>query len=220
MKALTALLVTVALVTPAFAQNPTLQDLLKKQKGSIVVSATKPVLLHTGKPITANDKKQLLSTVVKTYKTIPRLAGVKVTNTGAAQSAPTSATLTPQMMYTKGLVKAVAYTPAEASPGENMLMFYSGYANSLFFDIDAIPNTAYMLSIQVFAGSSAPQFMVSNSLADGISHGDETFTGVFGNNEFAYLVTSNSQGTIHVSLYSSNATWDFTSCEITATPIN
>ena len=175
MKALTALLVTVALVTPAFAQNPTLQDLLKKQKGSIVVSATKPVLLHTGKPITANDKKQLLSTVVKTYKTIPRLAGVKVTNTGAAQSAPTSATLTPQMMYTKGLVKAVAYTPAEASPGENLLMFYSG---------------------------------------------DETFTGVFGNNEFAYLVTSNSQGTIHVSLYSSNATWDFTSCEITATPIN
>jgi len=73
MKSLTALLVAAALILPAFAQNvalhpnPVLQDAQKRHTGPIAILAIKPILLHTGKPLTQNDKQLLLASTIILY---------------------------------------------------------------------------------------------------------------------------------------------------------
>jgi len=68
MKMFTALLMAVALFSPAFSQKVTLSPgTHPRPKISIVAPATTPILLHTGKPITADEKKQLLTSAIKAY---------------------------------------------------------------------------------------------------------------------------------------------------------
>jgi hypothetical protein len=229
MKFPTALLVAVALVTPVFAQNAAVQDFLKKHKGAIAAPAVKPVLLYTGKPITEDDRKGLLADVRKVVRegvSSSAKAGLPNPIVGPTPVVnpfvPTSATITPQMMYMNGLVRAIAFNPAEVSPGDNLLRMVAPpeYPSSLVFYINANPNTAYTLIFQVAntLDASAPKFTLTSGWST--DNGPETFTGGSGDFQFAYIVTSMSQGYLWVTLESSNAEWDFQSCEISATPLS
>ena len=71
MKKLAALLVAVALVSPAFAQKLTFQGTHPKPKLATVAPASRPVLLHTGRPITPDQKRQLMASVTKGTTTRP-----------------------------------------------------------------------------------------------------------------------------------------------------
>jgi hypothetical protein len=48
----------------------------------------------------------------------------------------------------------------------------------------------------------------------------QTFTGNMGSNEFAYAFVSSTSGDVAVEMLSPNSSWQFLSCEITATPLN
>src|SRR5271157_165989 len=107
MKNLAALLVTVALVSPAISQNApvhlntALQETQKRHPGPYATPAFKPILLHTGKPITPNDKAQLVASALKMYAaTMPAQQPWQKSNIKATDTAPTvtHAILTPAQM--------------------------------------------------------------------------------------------------------------------------
>jgi hypothetical protein len=225
MKSLAVLLVAVALVAPAVAQNTALQDYMKKHKSSLVASATKPILLHTGKPITADDKKQLLEKATKAYKNILPTAGVKVKIVNAPL--PATYTLTPQTLYVKGIADVEAADPYDLDPGENRLSL-GGTTGVLYIHVNTTPNTAYTLIFNVQALDNGGTYTLQNIGASADNNGaypalySENFpSGMKESNQYAaYTFTSNSNGFITISLYNANAGWNFKSCEVTANPIN
>jgi hypothetical protein len=88
MKMLTALLVTIALVSPAFAQQTAFQGTHPRPKPVIVAPASKPVLLHTGKPLTADQKKQLMTAMLKA--SLPKSSSGNTQTRNLTQSAGTT----------------------------------------------------------------------------------------------------------------------------------
>jgi hypothetical protein len=221
MKNLTTLFVALALVTPAFAQNPALQEIQKNRKGTVVTPAVKPVLLHTGKPITQNDKIQLHASVVKAYSA--KMPGMKIKMQPQETAAPTatSATISPSHMFQNGLAVTEANAPLYVNMDLNEFMFSPGETSYLDFIFTVQANMTYALTFKVSSFTQNPQFTIFPSLpSKGAATGSETFTGSYGNDEFAYAFVSNSAGIMYVTVYSPNVYWTFTSCEITATPIS
>ncbi|MGA3262885.1 MAG: hypothetical protein ABSC47_02440 [Terracidiphilus sp.] len=223
MKSFTALLVAVALVCPAFAQNvalqqkAALQEIQKRLKGPVVSPAFKPILLHTGKPITQNDKAQLVASAVKMYAaTMPAQKPWQKSNIKATDTEPTvtQAIITPSQMFQGDLVIAEASMPIFVSPGTNSLKFVPDETSALDIFFAAKPNMSYILTFKVNSQSPNPQFRVGGNGSLEISNGSA------GSNEFAIALVSNITGTIDVNLFSHNAYWNFESCEITGTPIN
>jgi len=108
MKSLATLLVAVALAYPAFAQNaalhpnPALQEALKRHPGPYATPAFKPILLHTGKPITPNDKAQLVASALKMHAAnMPVQKSWQKSNIKVTDTTPTltQALITPTQMF-------------------------------------------------------------------------------------------------------------------------
>jgi hypothetical protein len=224
MKTIPALLVVAALTFPAFAQNAALQrnaelqEIQNRLKGPVVIPAFKPILLHTGKPITKNDKAQLVTSVAQiSAANVPvqkwQKSNIKIKE--APVPTATQVTVSPSQMFQNDIVYAEAVTPEFVNPGLNSLLFKSGENSALDIFFKAEANMSYILTFKVSSSSSNPQFKISGSVG-----GYETFTGSSGSNEFAYVMVANSAGTLNVDLYSTNSYWKFESCEITGTPIN
>jgi hypothetical protein len=125
MKKLLALLAAVALVSPAFTQKAAFQGTHPRPKPPIVAPAITPILLHTGKPITLDQKQQLMVSAIKSFA---------VNRTVQKPPAPASAsTITPNQMYKKGVVDAIAYAPyfvgfgpdAGSNIGQASITFYA-----------------------------------------------------------------------------------------------
>lgn len=222
MKTLAALLVAVAFIPSVLAQNAALQEVQNNRKGPVVVPATKPILLHTGRPITQNDKNQLLASVMKTHALkSPGPKGTMKTQQVAAPAA-TTVTITPSQMFQIGFVATELIAPTYVNPELNEFMFAPGESSYLRIDIQVKANTTYVLTFKANSLSPNPNFTLwAATSTPGEENNAESFVGVAGpNNEFAYAFVSNSTGVMSVNVNSSNANWVFTSCEISAIPVN
>jgi hypothetical protein len=211
MKKLYALLVAVALFTPAFVRNAKPQVIEKKPVPAIQHMTVKPVLLHTGKPLTAQEKLQQLASLTKKSPQLIRVS--------------TTPTITPGNMFIPGVVipRAMGAFIVDFNPG-GVVQFNPGSASNLILTIGAQPNTAYMLAITVSSTAANPQYTaetgVMNMTIPGLNTVPETFTGSKGNTEFAYAFISSGSTGIPVTIYSPNAMWSFVKCEITSAPMN
>ncbi len=224
MKTIPALLVAAALISTAFAQNvalhpnPALQDAQKRHPGPIAIQAIKPILLHTGKPISANDKTQLVLSAKKMYAAnMPVQKSWQKPNIKATDTTPTitDVIITPTQMFQKDLIVGQAYSPVFVSPGDNELLFGHSISSNLVVTFTAKANMIYTIAFKVNALSANQQFTIADSAGNGTS-----FTGSVNSNEFAYAVVASSAGSFSIQLYSLSDEWLFNSCEITATPIN
>jgi hypothetical protein len=211
MKKLSALLVAVALFTPAFVQVAKPQVIEKKPAPAVQHMTVKPLLLHTGKPLTAQEKLQQLASLTKKSPQV-----IKVS---------TTPTITPGNMYISGVVMPRAMGPfvVDFNSG-GVLQFNPGSASNLILYIEAQPNTAYMLAITVSSTAANPQYTaetgVMNMTIPGLNTVPETFTGSKGTTEFAYAFISSGSTSIPVTIYSPNAMWSFVKCEITSASTN
>ncbi|MGA3162084.1 MAG: hypothetical protein ABSC77_12785 [Terracidiphilus sp.] len=224
MKSFVAVFVAAALVIPAFAQNMTLQEMQKKHSATAVKLAGKPVLLHTGKPITQADKQLIAASANKsiTYKA----PGVKTTGMKqpAAVIPPAKVTLTPTQMYQSGYVDTEALSPYfNAELKEYMFSPYttSIVTSYLLFDINVQPGYTYVLTMKLHSDSQYPSYILNDASAYyPPGNTPPTFAGQQGDTEFAYAFVAQMAGLSYISIYSPNAYWTFESCEITATPVN
>ncbi|MGD0294887.1 MAG: hypothetical protein ABSB30_13635 [Terracidiphilus sp.] len=209
MKQLAAVLVAVAFCVPAIAQNTTPQESHPLSNLHIVAPAAKPLLLHTGKPLTLSDKKQFLAAILKTSP-----EGSKTLSPSAD-----TITLTPGHI-SQGIAYLVMEYPKLVDIPNNEVLFSNVTASKLDFILNAQPNTAYLLAMQVNAQAAAftiPHFTVSTGSSISGSHtNSEIVAGSKGDNEFAYGVVSNSEGKIVVTIYSTDTLWSFLTCEITS----
>ena len=215
MKKLAALLLAVALFSPALAQKTTFQGIHPKPKPTLVAPATKPTLLHTGKPITPDQVNQLLVTTIQGYQagnSTPKKF-VKSNNAG-----PTVLNL--DMMYRDGVGFATANQPGIVAFGAGLMVFQPGEAHNLIIYLDVVPNTAYVLVMRVFLQNDSinPQLTFS---PDSTSIPPQTIAGTPGvAEEIAYSFVSSRTGQIGISISSPNAIWMFGSCQISSLPIN
>jgi len=224
MKSFVAFFVAAALVTPAFAQNMTLQEMQQKHSVTAVKLAGKPVLLHTGKPISQADKLQIQAAANKSITSLPPGARNAGASHMAAAFPPSKVTITPAQMYVSGYVNTVAnqmYVNAELKqylfePNPSTLV-----NSSLQFDINVQPNTTYVLTFKVHTAVNAPKFQLyDDSQYYGPGQSLPSFTGTPGDSEFAYAFVPQSGGQIGIMIFSTNAEWQLVSCEVTATPVN
>jgi hypothetical protein len=210
MKKLASLLMAVALLAPAFAQKSTPQVTSQKLQLHAVAPAAKPLLLHTGKPLTANDKRQFLAAVIKTHPAATR-------KTQAASAQPSTITLTPGQV-SQGSAYLIMENPGYVDATHNEFQINVGDRSNISFVIAGQPNTAYLLAVKVTAVYANPQFTIyTGTLGTDVPITSENFTGSQGDNEFAYGVVSNSAGNILITIYSANSLWSFDNCEITST---
>jgi hypothetical protein len=226
MKKLAALLVAVALFSPAFAQKITFQGTHPKPKLATVAPASKPVLLHTGKPITPDQKRQLMISVTK--GAAPRtLAGpAKVSNSVLSSELNL---LTPDQLYVNGAY--IDAYGARIDQYDGVLAFGPGgptLANpsSMVINVTVKPNTAYTLLIKM---SIIGAFQLPPNTPGGITistysgaksvgglNAPQTFNAPQGENEFAYSFVANSAGNLPITISSPDLSWSFESCEITS----
>jgi len=210
MKLLTTLLVSVALLSTAFAQKTPPQFKQAISKLHIVAPAAKPLLLHTGKPLTQIDKQKFLAAIIKTAP-----AGTRKPKVSSAP--PSTITLTPQQAY-QGNTSFGMMNPSYVDILHGEFSFAPGAASNIIFIIKSQPNDAYLLAIKVNSFDSTPQFTIGTTdLDSGLIVNSENFTGSQGDIEFAYGVVANSEGVILVTIYSPHSYWSFESCQITST---
>jgi hypothetical protein len=144
MKKLAALLMAVALFSPAFAQKPTFQGTHPKPKLATVAPASKPVLLHTGKPITPDQKRQLMASVTKGSATRPPMGAARVSNSVLSSELNL---LTPDQLYLNGVY--IDAFGARIDQFDGVLSFPPGPTSSMVLNIMVKPNTAYTLLMKV-----------------------------------------------------------------------
>jgi hypothetical protein len=213
MKMLVSLLAAIALVSPVFAQQIVLQGTHPRPKVAIVAPAAKPVVLHTGKPITQDQKRQLLASAVQAYAAkLP--AGQKKPQAPAQSSTPV--TITVDKLNQEGVFFAFGNYPTVVNPTEGFLAFNGNSSSCMIFMITAKQNNAYILTLKVNVNpgsNTQPQFIMSNEFS---AQNAETVSVGPGENEFAYAFVSNSTGDISVTLYSPNTSWNFESAELTS----
>jgi hypothetical protein len=216
MKMLTALLLAVALVSPAFAQKPAFQGTHPRPKPVIVAPASKPVLLHTGKPITSDQKRQLAMTVARASAPKGSAGTMKVMD--FTQSAGTTV-ITPDQLSVNGAY-AMAANPYLVNGANGLFDFGSGASSNLTIQVPVNSNTVYVLVFKVdleFLPNLQMVVSTGSEMNPGAVQNVETFNGSGGKNEFAYAFTANSTGEIPVTIYSPNSHWSFWSCEISST---
>jgi hypothetical protein len=222
MKIFTALLLAAALVSPAFAQKPTFQGIHPRPIAVTVAPASKPILLHTGKPITPDQKRQLMATVAKGASTRPLMGAAKVSN--SVLSAELNL-LTPDQLYVNG-----AYIDATGvrrfDQFDGILSFPPGPTSSIIINVTVKANTAYTLLMKVsidgvtLVSPNTPSGITistySGSRSVGGLNAPQTFNTPIGENEFAYSFIANSAGNLPITIYSPDLFWSFESCEITS----
>jgi hypothetical protein len=221
MKKLAALLVAVVLFSPAFAQKLTFQGTHPRPKAATVAPAAKPVLLHTGKPITPDQKQQLMATVAK--GSAPRtLMGATKVQTPVLSAANV---LTPDQLYLNG-VYIDAFGARRIDQFDGILSFQPGPTSSMVLNVTVKANTAYTLVMKISidgatllppntpGGITISSYSGSNP-GTGIN-APQTFNAAMGENEFAYSFVANSAGNLPITIYSPDLYWSFESCEITS----
>ncbi|MGD0358893.1 MAG: hypothetical protein ABSA73_14925 [Terracidiphilus sp.] len=223
MKILTTLLVAVALFSPAFAQKITFQGTHPKPKLATVAPAAKPVLLHTGKPITPDQKRQLMATVTKGSATRPPMGAAKVSN--SVLSAELNL-LTPDQLYVNGAY--IDAFGARIDQFDGVLSFPAGPTSSMVLNITVKANTAYTLLIKMdiqgalLLPPNTPGGIIISTYSGAKSVGGlnapQTFNAPQGENEFAYSFVANSAGNLPITISSPDLGWSFESCEITSAP--
>jgi hypothetical protein len=227
MKMLTALLVTIALVSPAFAQKVALNGMQLHRKTPTTVPAFKPIILHTGKPITQNDKVQLYSAATKTYTLKTPKAENRMNSQVATSYLNPSATITPLQLFKPGFVETNLIGPENVEMSESYINFLPGSAAAslMNFYINVNANTTYLLTFKINTPSNNnPQMQINASPAyngaPSVGTGVQNVELTQGENQFAYAFIPSGSGIIEISLLSQNAYWQFESCEITGTPMN
>jgi hypothetical protein len=221
MKNLVALVVGFAIAAPALAQNLESMQMQRNRVRQTVVPAVKPILLHTGRPITPEQKRELQISAAKSYGA--RLPGANPRMTPQVNSAPAARTVTLSWpsMFQNGFVDTEWNNPSYVNPELSQITFGPNQSSYIDFIFVATANTTYTMTFKVNAFSQNPQYTILPSLPPGNGpNGTETFTGNTGNDEFSYSFVANASGILIVTLYSSNAYWVFDSCEIIATPIS
>ena len=211
MKKLTALFVAVALVSPAFAQKTAFQGTHPRPKLATVAPASKPVLLHTGKPITPDQKRQLAMTVARASAPKGSTGTMQIKN--LTQSAG-STVLTAEQTFMNG-ASMESNNPYEVNEYVGFLTFTPGNTHTLTIFVPVNQNTIYTLAIKVQVGPSQNPQMTIVSQGNSVQN-SETLSLSVGDNEFAYAFATNSAGSSMVTLYSPNSSWAFESCEITS----
>jgi len=228
MKKFAALLVAFALVSPAYAQklNPafapktTFQGTHPRPKVATVSPASKPVLLHTGKPITQDQKQQLMLSV--TRATAPKIpAGAMRVQTPILAAANL---LTPDQLYLNGVY--IDALGARVNQFDGVLSFTPGGASYLILNITVKPSTAYTILMKVnidgyvITSPNIPggiNISTSSALNQGTGvNAPQTFNTSKGENEFAYSFVANSAGNLQVYINSTDSFWSFESCEISS----
>jgi len=224
MKSFVAFFMAAALVTPAFAQNMTLQEMQKKHSATAVKLAGNPAILHTGKPLTLADKQLIAASANKsiTFKS-PRVKPAWMKQP-AAIFPPAKVTITPMQMYQSGYVDTEAtqtYFNAELKEYMFSPNTTSTVSSLLQFDINVQPGYTYVLTMKLHSDSQFPRYVLyDESISYGPGSAPPTFVGQQGDTEFAYAFVAQTAGPSFITIYSPNVTWTFESCEITATPIN
>ncbi len=211
MKKLSALLVAVALFSPAFAQKLTFQGTHPRPKPVIVAPVGKPMLLHTGKPITPDQKRQLAMTVVRASAPKGSTGTMQIKN--LTQSAG-STVLTAEQTFMNG-ASMESNNPYEVNEYVGFLTFTPGNTHTLTIFAPVNQNTIYTLAIKVQVGPGQNPQMTIVSQGNSVQN-SETLSLSVGDNEFAYAFATNSAGSSMVTLYSPNSSWAFESCEITS----
>jgi hypothetical protein len=118
-----ALVLVVVLVASTFAQNAGLNQIKKNLKPQSVAPAAKPILLHTGKPITANDKKQIQASVLKSLGgKVPAVNSAIKPQVGSVPVAKT-VTLSPTSMFQTGFVCTECNQPSYVNMELNQITF-------------------------------------------------------------------------------------------------
>jgi hypothetical protein len=220
MKKFAAMLVAVTFFLPAFAQKTAFQGTHPIPKASIKAPVSKPILLHTGKPITEAEKKQLVASVIKAN---PIKAPVgKINIPIALPSANTTILLTPDNMNLNGVAYVELNKPNRVDYGNGNILLDPFTSNiGIIFNVQ--PNTAYVLVTRLFFQSSSSQQSLKFTIWSDSTIGNfpaEELNLSQGPNEVAYAFVSNSAGTVNIGMSSSNASWNFLSCEITPTPMH
>ena len=221
MKMLAALLVAVTFFVPALAQKPAFQGIHPRPKLATVAPASKPVLLHTGKPITPDQKRQLMATVAKGTSTRPPMGSAKVSNSVLSSELNL---LTPDQLYVNGAY--IFAQGARIDQFDGILSFPPGPDGFMVLNVTVKANTAYTLLMKVSIDGvtlvlpNTPS-EITISTYSGLNPGTglnapQTFNAPMGENEFAYSFVSNSAGNLPITIYSPNAFWSFESCEITS----
>jgi hypothetical protein len=222
MKKLASLLAAVALFTPAFAQKPAFQGTHPRPKLATVAPASKPVLLHTGKPITPDQKRQLMASVTKGSAPRTPLGAARVSN--SVLSAELNL-LTPDQLYLNG-VYIDAWGARRINQFDGVLSFQPGPESSMVLNVTVKPNTAYTLLMKVtvdgvtLVSPNTPSGIYistySGSKSVGGLNAPQTFTAPVGENEFAYSFVASGAGNLPITIYSPDLFWSFLSCEITS----
>jgi hypothetical protein len=227
MKAIPALLVALAFACPASAQVPALKGMQLHRKTPTTVPAFGPIILQTGKPITQNDKLQLYSLTAKAFAAKTPGAKFSIGNQVTNSLLNPSATITPLQLFKPGFVDVYLYSPITVNMAEPFIGFVPTSMNGgeVMFYINVNSNTAYVLTFKLKSPDNGPQFQLNADASAStpgvsVSTGLQTVNGSKGENEFAFAFVPSSTGLIQVSLLSPNASWEFQSCEITATPLN
>jgi hypothetical protein len=220
MKLLTTLLAAVVLLSPAFAQKPTFQGTHPRPKLAIVAPASKPVLLHTGKPITPDQKRQLMLTGTKSSAPRTPAGAMRVQNPVLS----TANLLTPDQLYVNGAY--IFAQGARVDQFDGILSFPPGPDGFLIFNLTVKANTAYTLlmkvsidSVTLILPNTPSEITISTSSVSNQGSGvnaPQTFNAPMGENEFAYSFVANSAGNLPITIYSPNAFWSFESAEITS----
>jgi hypothetical protein len=221
MKNLVALLVAVATIAPVSAQNAGPMQIEKNRPRQTAVPAAKPIVLHTGRPITPDQKREVQVSAARSYAA--KFPGVKLRANVESGSAPaiSTVTLTPLSLYQTGYIDTEWNNAPYVNPELNQITFGPGESSYIDFIFVAAANTSYTMTFKVNAFTANPQYTILPSLPPGNGpNGSETFAGNTGNDEFSFAFVADKSGILIVSLYSPNAYWTFGSCEITAIPIS
>ncbi|MGD0294886.1 MAG: hypothetical protein ABSB30_13630 [Terracidiphilus sp.] len=217
MKKLSALLLSVALFSPAFAQQSAFQGMHPKPPANLVTPATKPILLHTGKSITPEQVQQLLESSIQEYA-----AGKSTFKKFTVSSNPTgSVVFNLNMMKKDGVGYAVLNNPISADFSTGDLFFGPGAANNLTFVVDVQPNTAYVLVMKLWIADPDPKSLSPSNAQLTFSPAwsntnAQTIDVIPGGNEIAYSFVTGAKGSESITISSPSSNWVFASCKISS----
>jgi hypothetical protein len=205
-----------ALLAPAFAQTVA-SPVTNRPKVATVSPAAKPVLLYTGKPITAEEKDKLLTSTFQAY-----LAGAPEARSHHLNrnQAPPPTLVTVDKMFWDGIVDTLSRSPRLVDIGAGQLLFDEGPSSSLTFNVFAKKDSAYVIGIGLLTVETGRHIVicVGNDLFT--CQNPETFQTAAGTDviHFVYAFIADKTGEVPVAIYSPDTRWQFLSAELTPTP--
>ncbi len=220
MKKFAVMSLAISLATTVLAQQPKFQGTHPLPKLPLVNSVTPPAVLHTGRPLTTDEKLQFLATAARTAAARKRTPAVK-----SSPAAPT--TITPDQMSIPLVIWAEGYNIGEANWGEGAIYFNSGPSSYLNFNLYVKPDTAYIVTMKVSTGGTPAPMSVFTSIwgPTGANAGVQSIPvspvgDIDAYNDFAYSFTigDNTSGIYQFGIFCPTAGWTFLSAEVTSVP--